>query len=47
MAHLLHRLGAKALLPRREGGRILPPLIGLEEAMKLREQFYAIGRWAY
>ncbi|GIL91732.1 hypothetical protein Vretimale_14861 [Volvox reticuliferus] len=48
MAHLLHRFGAKALLPRKKGDKILPPLISFENALKLREQFYAIGfQWPY
>lgn len=48
MAHLLARLGAKALLPRRDGDKLLPPLIGAAEALRLREQFYAIGQqWPY
>lgn len=45
MAHLLHRLGAKALLPRQApGGQALPPLISFQQALKLREKFYAIGQ---
>eukprot|EP00955_Chlamydomonas_euryale_P095053 364909-Chlamydomonas_euryale.AAC.5 len=50
MAHLLARLGAAALRPRpgRGGGGALPPLIPREEAMRLREQFYASGeQWPY
>lgn len=42
MAHLLRKLGASALLPRLspDGAHVLPPLIGKEEAMRIRAQFY-------
>ncbi len=44
MAHLLYRLGARALLPKQVGDKVLPPLIARDSAMKLREQFYAAGQ---
>ncbi|GFR47247.1 hypothetical protein Agub_g8932 [Astrephomene gubernaculifera] len=48
MAHLLHRFGARALLPRKDGEKLLPPLLGLQEALKLREQYYVAGRpWPF
>ncbi len=43
MAHILYKLGAAALQPRRLADKVLPPLIQHEEAMQLREQFYKEG----
>ena len=44
MAHILYRLGEAALKPRRQGGKLLPPIIGVAEAMRLREQSYREGQ---
>ena len=45
MAHLLRRIGEAALKSRKTSdGKLLPPLIGQEDAMKLREQFYRDGQ---
>jgi hypothetical protein len=46
MAHLLWKLGEAALKPRmaKSGGKLLPPLVSFEEAMRLREQVYAHGQ---
>ncbi|KAJ9510999.1 hypothetical protein QJQ45_027876 [Haematococcus lacustris] len=49
MANLLYRMGAAALLPRKKaGGQVLPALIDLDTAMRLREKFYQEGQvWPY
>ena len=45
MAHLLRRIGEAALKHRRTAeGKLIPPLISLEDAMTLREQFYRDGQ---
>lgn len=44
MAHLLYRFGAAALQARRQGDKLLPPMIAFKDAMLLREQFYAEGQ---
>lgn len=48
MAHLLYRFGARALLPKNIGDKRLPPMISRDNALKLREQFYAAKQqWPY
>lgn len=44
MAHLLYRYGVAALMARREGAKVLPPMLSFTDAMRLREQFYADGQ---